>query len=282
MSVAVVTIAHGRHQHLGRQQRSLSRSGRVPDHWVLVSMSDPALGEWRVVDGIQPHVTPLEVDPSALPLAAARNLGARTAFGLGADVVIFLDADCLVAPELVAGYERIVRSEPHTIWSGPVTYLPAGLDERALARPWLLDEPHPARPGPPPGEVLRDAEPDLFWSLSFALSKSAWGVSGGFDEEYVGYGAEDTDFAHRCRARGLGLGWVGDARAYHQHHPTQDPPVQHLEDLLRNGAIFHRHWGRWPMRGWFEELEWLGMVRPSGAGWVRAEPRDDLGMHATG
>ena len=32
-----------------------------------------------------------------------------------------------------------------------------------------LDDPHPARPAPPPGELVPDADPDLFWSLCFAL-----------------------------------------------------------------------------------------------------------------
>lgn len=68
------------------------------------------------------------------------------------------------------------------------------------------------------------------------------------------------------------MAWTGDARAYHQHHPVSDPPVEHLDDLLRNGAIFHRRWGEWPMRGWFEALEQRGLVRRAGEGWDRADP----------
>lgn len=286
MSIAVVTIAHERHQHLARQQKSLSRGTGLPDHWVLVSMSDPALDCWRVVDGVEPCVVPLPVDPTALPLAAARNRGAQAALDLGADVLVFLDADCLAGPDLVAGYERAVRVDPTTIWSGPVTYLPEGLGERELMRPWLLDRPHAARPAPAPGSLVHGAKPDLFWSLSFAMSAGAWRRSGGFEESYVGYGAEDTDFAHQASARGLGLGWVGDSRAYHQHHPTSDPPVQHLDDLLRNGALFAERWGRWPMDGWFEAMQTLGLVVRRGEGWARAEPREtrsagapDLSVH---
>ena len=48
----------------------------------------------------------------------------------------------------------------------------------------------------------------------------------------VGYGAEDTDLGQRFRALGLGLGWVGDAPAYHQHHPVSDPPVEHVADIF--------------------------------------------------
>ena len=81
------------------------------------------------------------------------------------------------------------------------------------------------------------------------------------------------------------MAWTGDARAYHQHHPVSDPPVEHLDDLLRNGATFHRRWGEWPMRGWFEALEERGLVRrvrdERGEGWERAGPGTGSGHART-
>ena len=259
MRPAVVTIAHGRHDHLARQVRSLQDQSLAADH-VVVAMGDPSLR-------VPGQVVHLDADPAALPLATARNLGARTALSRGADAVVFLDVDCLAGPDLVHGYADAVRSDPDRVWSGPVTYLPPGLTDEELRRPWLLDDPHPARPAPVHGEVVLDGDPDLFWSLSFALSGAAWERTGGFCEDYVGYGGEDTDFGHSAAARGLGLGWVGAARAYHQHHPTSEPPVQHLEDILRNGAVFNQRWGWWPMRGWLEGFEELGLVRRTADGW---------------
>jgi GT2 family glycosyltransferase len=231
---------------------------------VLVAMGDAELVDSPPV-GV--HVVPLDAEPGALPLAAARNLGARTAIERGADSLVFLDVDCLAGPGLVRAYADVVAAHPDHVWSGPVTYLPPDLTEEQLRRPGDLVDPHPGRPAPLPGEVLHDGEPDLFWSLSFALHRDAWERSGGFCEEYVGYGGEDTDFGHQVTRQGLGLGWVGAARAYHQHHPTSEPPVQHLADLLRNGAIFHRRWGWWPMGGWFEAFEELGLVARDGDGW---------------
>jgi GT2 family glycosyltransferase len=268
-SVAVVTIAHGRHDHLRRQHRSLLAGSPRPDLMVVVAMSDPALSGWGAdqVEGPVPHVVSLD-EPGPLPLARARNLGASTALDLGADTLVFLDVDCLAGPELVAAYDQVVQRHPRSIWSGPVTYLPAGLDERELSHAWLHDDPHPARPAPAPGQVQLDADPDLFWSLSFACSRGAWLESGGFHEEYVGYGAEDTDFAQQATCRGLTFGWVGSARAYHQHHPTSTPPTEHLDDIVRNAAVFQRRWGRWPMRGWLEEFEQLGLVTPGTYEWA--------------
>ena len=71
-------------------------------------------------------------------------------------------------------------------------------------------------------------------------------------------------------ARGLAHAWAPDARAYHQWHPVSSPPVEHLDDILRNGELFARRWGRWPMERWLEELEALGLVERRGGGWVRS------------
>lgn len=268
--VAVVTIVHGRHRHLRRQVASLLAGDRRPDSHVVVAMGDDELAA-RLRSDRGVHLVSMEVEDPRLPLARARNAGAGRALALGAEVLVFLDVDCLAGPALISGYQQAVSVALETVWSGPVTYLPAGVDERAMSRPWLLDDPHPARPAPAPGELVFDADPHLFWSLSFALSARAWELTGGFHEAYVGYGGEDTDFGLQVAARGLSLAWVGDARAYHQYHPVEDPPVGHLDDILRNGRIFADRWGRWPMEGWLRQFEAMGLVRRVDGGWVRTE-----------
>lgn len=269
-SVAVITIAHGRHDHLRRQHASLVHGTTRPDHHVVVAMADPGLLAWRPESAheLTPCVVSLDADED-LPLAAARNLGAETALDLGATTLVFLDVDCLAGPELVGAYDQVVQLHPATVWSGPVTYLPPGLNDARLAHAWLYDDPHPARPAPPPGVVLLNGDPNLFWSLSFSLDAGTWRDSGGFCEEYVGYGGEDTDFAYQACSRGLSFGWTGSARAYHQHHPTQSPPTDHLDDILRNAALFHRRWHTWPMSGWLREFESMGLVREEHGSWTR-------------
>ena len=269
MTLTVVTIAHGRHEHLVAQQRSLLVGSQQPAAYVVVAMADPDL-ELSLVAGLRSCVVHLPADPHRLPLAAARNAGARRAFEEGADSVVMLDVDCLAGYDLIRGYGDAIDGDPSVVWSGPVTYLPpagpAGYDIASLAD---LDDPHAAREAPPPGAVVRGASADLFWSLSFAVHRDAWERVGGFCEEYAGYGAEDTDFGHTAVSRGVNLGWAGTPRAYHQHHPTSDPPVQHIDDILRNGSLFYTRWGHWPMRGWLEEFERLGLVEHGAQGWRR-------------
>ena len=265
LRTAVVTVVHGRGDHLARQRASLAASTTAADH-VVVAVDDPVVAaeEWCV--------TSVPGDPLGLPIAAARNRGAEAALARGADVLVFLDVDCLAGADLVEAYAEAVRDEPTTVWSGPVTYLdppPAdGYDLSALA---ALDSPHPARPAPAVGERVRGADPDLFWSLSFACSSAAWQRTGGFCEDYVGYGGEDTDFARLVVGAGLDLGWLGSARAFHQWHPVSRPPVEHVDDIVRNAEIYRARWGATPMLGWLEAFEERGLVQRDAEGrWLAA------------
>ncbi len=281
MNVAVVTLVQGRAGHLRLQAGSLMSGSRAPDRYVVVAMDDPGASSCLPDMSLQPLVVDLPVEGPGLPLARARNVGVRQAVDDGAHVVIVLDVDCLAGPDLVAGYVEAVEAAPETIWSGPVTYLPppppGGYDVSQLPE---QDDPHPARPAPPPGALAPGADPDLFWSLSFALTAQTWLRTGGFCEEYSGYGGEDTDFARLAVSRGVGFGWSGTPRAYHQYHPTADPPVQHVTSILRNATLFHRRWGTWPMGGWLEEFQRLGLIQPTAGGWEVAGGATEPGSAA--
>ncbi|MBB6434564.1 glycosyltransferase family 2 protein [Streptomyces candidus] len=263
--IAVITLVAGRHRHLRLQQAGLAAGTRPPDHYVVVTMGDHTVPD--AVAGGCPAMDTLPVPLDAagrLPLAAARNAGARRAVAAGADLLVFLDVDCVPGPALLARYAE--TAVDGALLCGTVAYLPppppGGYRLASLPR---LAPPHPGRPVPGDSEVLRDGDHRLFWSLSFALTPRTWHDIGGFCEEYSGYGGEDTDFASTAAALGIGLWWVGGAPAYHQHHPVSRPPVEHLDDILRNGALFRSRWGTWPMEGWLRDFAGLGLVTYDGA-----------------
>lgn len=275
MRTALITPVHGRADHLRAQQAAIPRLDPPPAVRIVVAMADPNVAEQ--VRG-EATVVAVTAAPDGLPLAAARNAGATAALAAGAELLVFLDVDCLPAPGLLHHYAQAARSGPPALLCGPVAYLPppppAGYDPDRLA-----DHPfHAARPAPPPGELVEGGDHRLFWSLSFAVTAEGWARVGGFYEDYAGYGAEDTDFALLARRAGLGLTWVGGAAAYHQWHPGGSPPVQHLADILRNGALFARRWGWWPMGGWLDELAARGLVRRTADGaWVAADALEPAG-----
>ena len=160
------------------------------------------------------------------------------------------------------------------VLSGPVAYLPASAKVTDLETWPALATPHPARPIPADGDIVLADDPNLFWSLSFAVTAPTWRRIGGFCEDYRGYGGEDTDYSRLAANAGAALWWVGGATAFHQHHFSPQPPVDHLDDILRNATLFHRRWGEWPMLGWLEAFRELGLVHvdPNSGRWQKLSP----------
>ncbi|HST39166.1 MAG TPA: galactosyltransferase-related protein [Conexibacter sp.] len=276
MRTALITIAAGRARHLERQCDGLRRGSAQPDLRIVVTMRPQDLPAYRAACGPETQFAPCAAgDGAALPLAAARNAGADQALRAGAELLLFLDVDCIPAPRLVERYvaAATAAADRPALLCGPVAYLPpapaGGYDLTALA---AHSRPHPARPAPPDDELLRrGGDHRLFWSLSFAVTAGDWERIGGFAEEYVGYGAEDTDFGQRARVAGVDLCWVGGAWAHHQHHDSSSPPVEHLDEILANAARFRRRWGWWPMEGWLAAFADLGLARHDAGSdrWIR-------------
>jgi len=282
--LAVITIVRGRHQHLIGQLAGLAASRRLPDIYVAVAMDDPEVAAICAMTAVGiPQICTATIGPSGdgdLPMAAARNLGARTALDAGADDLVFLDVDCIPGPTLTERYSwglatayRLVGLDTPVLLCGDVAYLPpspATTGGFPLQRLEALAEPHPARPALGPLDLVLEDDLNRFWSLSFAMSAEDWKVVCGFCEDYTGYGGEDTDFAQRVGAAGGRLIWVGGTKAYHQYHPSPSPPLQHLISIVRNANTFHEHWGWHPMLSWLREFEALGLARRDSDGktWV--------------
>ncbi len=278
-TTALVTIVSGRHDHLLNQQRGILASSRLPELYVVVSMGDPAAlavtDDGPLAESSCRVVTRLLPTDDHLPLARARNLGAELALAAGADILVFLDVDCVPSASLLDTYIASVTSEStgggptgSSLHCGVVQYLPPEVDA-AQVEPSALTGTAPAfRPHPQPGESIRSGDWQLFWSLSFAVSADTWRRVGGFHEAYVGYGAEDTDLGLLAHHKGIDLRWVGGADAFHQYHPTTALPVAHLDDIIRNAGIFQRRWGCWPMEGWLRGFQDAGLAEYDEAlGW---------------
>ena len=268
--VAVVTIVRGRHAHLAGQIRGLRRQTRSPDIYVVVAIDDPAAHD--VVRELTPSDwdvrtpgTPLR--EGRLPLSTARNLGAATAITAGAEHLVFLDVDCVPNPTLVARYGDLLTSSPDSggplVACGDVAYEPAPSTPGASTGAGSRPRHHPARPPLPPDGIRVVDDVSLFWSLSFAVTAQDFALVGGFDEDYLGYGAEDTDFGQRLARSGGQLLFVGGAGAVHQYHPSPSPPVQHVADIVANANVFADKWGWWPMQAWLEQFRDRGLARRS-------------------
>lgn len=255
---SVVTLNKGRGAHLARLLEGLAR-GAPPAECVVVEMGGD--------EGPLPDPgCPLRRIPLAqegLPLAAARNAGRRAA---SSEALIFLDVDCIPSRDLVAGFGAALAGHDGLICCA-IRYLPAGAVRDGWGEGDLdrLGQLHPARSFPGSG-VVPAPQPGLFWSLAFAVRAATYDRLGGFDEGFDGYGAEDTDLAFRADRAGVPILFAGGMRAFHQHHPSCDPPVQHFADIVRNARRFRARHGVWPMPGWLDAFADLGLLARDSTG----------------
>jgi N-acetylglucosaminyl-diphospho-decaprenol L-rhamnosyltransferase len=253
--LAVATLQYGRHEHLERQAARVRELAGV-DRYLVVSMdaAPPAPAGAEVIR------LPARASDQ-LPLSAARNIA--IAHLDDCDLVVLLDVDCIPERQLVEAYAQASHAvgRHSTLLLGPVGWLsapapaagPIGGIAVRRARATVK------RSFPAAGTVL-EPRPELFWSLSFAVSPATHRAIGGFDEAFTGWGAEDTDYGRRAHRREIALWKVGGAWSYHQPHPPARETSGQIAALVANAIHFHNRWGDWPMPNILAELSAAGRV----------------------
>jgi GT2 family glycosyltransferase len=150
----------------------------------------------QIPTSVRSVTTPQPISP-----AAARNLGARLANG---DYLLFLDADCVAAPDLVEQFLKRHR-QGHAVVGGAVAPEAGSYwrlcDNLLVFAPYLATASSGARP----------------YLVSHALStaRGLFAEVGGFDESFAPTG-EDMDLSLRLRARGYELFFEPAASVAHR------------------------------------------------------------------
>jgi glycosyltransferase involved in cell wall biosynthesis len=248
MKVSVVTIVKNRKPALINMILGLSRGSVLPDELVIVHMNE---GKYDLQSETIKILEYQLQSNNSLPLAEARNFAIQHANN---KYVIFLDADCIPDVTLVQDYITAFKKSD-ILWSGRVRYL----TKDVMNNDDLLTKLHDYSLPDKVREKHSNFSYELFWSLNFGCSKTVFNTVGGFDENYKGYGAEDTDFSFSARKNNVELGTI-NAMAYHQYHPSYDPPLNHLEDIISNALTFKQKWNVFPMEGWLKKFHDLGFI----------------------
>lgn len=258
MNISVITTIYNRPEHLRLMAASLAAQTRVPDELIVADDGSndatvAALNRQLAGGPIPAKVVRQEKD--GYRLAAARNLAVRAAAG---DYLLFLDCDIALLPDAVAVHERnaaagrllcgnrALLNEAATRALFEIRPAPAATDweqawaaadrhelpeaERLFAlharrRRWHLARPH---------------KPKLL-GCHFSLFREDIVRVNGFDENFVGWGYEDDDFARRLYKIGVTpRSVIGPARAMHLWHPSLAPQTLARHRDRPNRAYFRR------------------------------------------
>ena len=249
---SVIITHYQREKNLKNTLRGLETQTEPPHEVIIVEMgngleiADSFCFKLRIID--------LPIVWKDLPVAAARNFGAKNS---ATENLVFLDVDCIPATDfcervvaLSSAKKALVMGTPrYMLHDGNVNSSPEGLDLGSVS--------HPARPLI---ETSRKEDCyEMFWSLCTSIPAETFWLIGGFDENYKGYGIEDTDFALETKRSGVPF-YLSGARVYHQQHPVYVPPLNHLKDIVRNSNRYFIKWGYWPMADCLREFTNFGYI----------------------
>lgn len=261
---SIVTIVKGRRKQLANLLESIKASTNLPRDIQVVCMDD--LDGIAIPDGLNVNIHLIR-EIHELPLAAARNMGINAA---KTGNVIFIDVDCIVSPTLFANLLMVMETD-NIITAYPL-YLPVLPDTGNYDDLKHKAVTHPARERIPVGQPVHHLQ---FWSLLFAVQKQTFKNIGGFDESFIGYGSEDTDFAMMFHQAEVRLIFVRDY-VLHQYHNKYDPPVNHFHSIIKNAIRYQQKWNILPMQRWLKAFEAMGLIKIDEAGNITViqEPTD--------
>lgn len=259
MKVGVITTVYNRPEHFRLMLAALAGQSRRPDE-VVVADDGSGAAEAEAVRALAAAspipCTVVRQEKDGYRLAAARNLAIRAA---DSDYLVFADCDIALLPDAI---------ETHLRLAAPGRLL---VGNRALLGEEATASLFAARPSPS-ADAWEDAwcradaaelqaAQTLFlhhaalrrWHLArphkpkiigchFSLFRDDVRRVNGFDENYVGWGYEDDDFARRLYKSGVRPeSVILAARAMHLWHPSLAPQaLKHHRD--RPNRAYFRRW----------------------------------------
>jgi glycosyltransferase involved in cell wall biosynthesis len=235
LELSVILTTYERPLHLERSLASLALQQNMAGRYEVIVVDDGSKDHTHEVVHRFARTVDFPVkltthEHQGFRVSLCRNDGIRASAG---SYVLISDSDCLFPPHHLEQHLR--ARKPGVIRAGNCYRLDCEATERLtvadvlageyrrkisyverwrLWRRWISDVRYQLRRHP--------IKPKLM-GFNIALSRSDLEVVNGFDEEYVGWGCEDDDFAARLRMAGKRVRTaVGYTRAYHMWHPI-DP-----------------------------------------------------------
>ena len=249
--ISVIIIYHNRPENLRNTLSGLANGSVTPDEIILIEM-DIEKSNIDFLNLNYKHYLLNCNNSNQLPLASARNKGAELSTY---DNLVFLDVDCIPSKNFIMNVKKeapfgnqLFMGTPKYMLKPKVENL-ENLDKNSIF--------HPGRPEIRNTTLSNDY--GLFWSLCFFISKQQFNKIEGFDEQYKGYGAEDTDFAFKLKKSNTDF-YLTPFVVYHQQHPFYRPPLNHFNAIVKNSNLFVKKWNIWPMEKHLKKFKLLNLI----------------------
>ena len=197
--------------------------------------------------------------PDNLRFGGGANLGLRRALDRGADFILLINNDAVLAPGALAKMIAHAREEdvglvapliyyyddPDRIWSigGPI-------------RPALLEVDHQFRGEVDPGGWPRVVEQDFVTSCCVLIPRRTLDRIGLYDTDHFIHYYEDADLCYRIRAAGMSIRVAPEAKAWHKVSVSsggEDAPDERYWMARSSLAYFRKHATGWR---WLPILVW--------------------------
>lgn len=272
--LSIVTIVKSRVRQLTNLIRSIEQAAPLPLELVVVWMAPPC--SESLITSNKFDIVHKFVAHDNLPIPKARNKGFQAC---RSDNIVYMDVDC-ICPAGLFGHisdklrrQRVVTAQMRYLFNVP----------EKINYPSLLNQ---AITHPNSGRHLIDQDTgfEQFHTMLFAITRQDYNSIDGFDENYVGFGVGDVDFATRCEQAGMSLYVIAD-KVLHQFHPRVEPPINHLFDIVNNASLYRQKWGFYPIQNWLEEFAREGLVNEDfhteGLKVRRLPTKEEIAAHMT-
>jgi GT2 family glycosyltransferase len=262
--VVVVVLNYCSEEDTAACIQSLSRSDYKPFSILIVDNASPDGSGQRLRDRF-PDVNHLALETNG-GYAAGNNRGIEWALGRGADYVMILNDDTVVAEDLIT---RMVSSAEET---GTAIVVPQILYFDQPDKVWYAGGRHSTLRcmGQHIGENGPVDESTSGRTVTFAcgccvlVRADVFAEIGGFDEAFFMY-VEDLEFSVRAQKSGYTMYYEPRARVLHRISPNGEPaPWQIIQRDVNRRALVGRHYSvlqRMVSRVWFYPTRFVHLLR---------------------
>lgn len=246
---AVISAYNPDLEVLRRTIEALFAQDFPPDRYEIIVADDGSTnGTAEMAGTIQGRAPVRHVTQPHRGLAAARNLGTRTAQGR---IVLFVDADFWATPRALAAHCAHYPTDARGV----------GVQGVTLIHPESLVTPFMKAKEVSPDLTRRrrhNLSPYHVIGRNFSMLRADLEAVGGFDEGFTQYGWEDLDLALRMHARGMVIEYEPEAVGHHYHIETLEGVRQKLRQA-GGGAVYlwNKHGRSFKLGLFLEILPWM-------------------------